>query len=366
MAMLSDAIINPFHVDPRDELMHADPVPPVKHWTEYVYLFGYCLTSAHGISLHIGKESTDTSVWRGTMGIFLPDGGLLVAKYHGRDGNQRSAGAGPLKVTCIEPFRTWVAEFDGLAHRTTREKICTEVYQDCVAEMARFQVVFSATAPMWDLEKGADFPSLVLVDGEQAHGKNEKNKTHHWEQLVTARGSISYAGKTITINGGGVRDHSFGPRDYWPLVANLWINAVFPSGKAIMLMTTHVTGFSFMVGYVYRGDGTSLEVVTIIEHPFLTNKDTPPRSVPADPLETGAERRFRYVFEGSRGREVIEGELLHAMATSYISPNHEFVGTALDRVNDGSQLAECPARFVWDGEVGVGVRERIVRMAALR
>jgi hypothetical protein len=127
-----------------------------------------------------------------------------------------------------------------------------------------------------------------------------------------------------------------------------------------------VTGFSFMVGYVYRGDGKPLEVVKVLEHPFLSNVDTPPRSVPADPLEAGAERKFRYVFQSSRGREVIEGELLHAMGTSYISPNHEYVGTDLSHVQGGSQLAECPARFIWDGEVGLGVRERIVRMAALR
>lgn len=362
--MLTDDLINPFAVDPRDELMHAPQ--PVRNWTEYCYLFGYCLKTGHGVSIHIGKESTDTTVWRGTLGIFLDDGDLLVAKYHGRDGSDRSAGAGPLKVTCIEPFRTWVAEFDGLAHRVSRKHIMTETYRDTKAEMVKFHIVFSGFAPMWDLEAGADVPSLVLVEGEEATTKDHASKTHHWEQLVRTRGEIVYAGKTVKIDGGGVRDHSFGPRDYWPLVGSLWLNAIFPSGKAIMLMKTRVTGFDFSVGYVFRGDGTPLEVVKVIEHPFVSDVDTPDNSVPADPLEDGAERRFAFRFESSRGIETIEGELLHAMGTSYVSPNHELLGTDLGKISDGSQLAECPARFTWDGETGVGVRERIVRMAALR
>ena len=264
--MLTDDLLNPFNIDRADELMHE--AQPVKHWTEYVYLLGYCLETGHGISLHVGKEPTDTTVWRGTLGIFLDDGDLLVAKYHGRDGNERCAGSGPLKVTCVEPMRTWVADFDGLVHRCTRKQITTEVARDSISEMASFHIVFQAAAPMWDLEAGADVPSLVLVKGEEATTKNHANKTHHWEQLCTARGEIKYGGKTVSINGGGVRDHSHGPRDYWPLVGNLWINAVFPSGKAIMLMTTHVTGFSFMVGYIWRNDGTPLEVVKVLEHPI--------------------------------------------------------------------------------------------------
>lgn len=362
--MLTANNINPFNIDPREELMHAPQ--PVKNWTEYVYLFGYCLETKHGVSLHVGKEPTDPTLWRGTLGIFLDDGSLMVAKYHGRDGSDRSAGSGPLKITCVEPFKTWTANFDGLVHRTTRQSIMTEVYKDSIAELAKFHLVFEGAAPMWDLENGADVPSLVLVDGEEAKGKGHTHKTNHWEQLCRVRGELSYGGKTIQLNGGGVRDHSYGPRDYWPLVGSLWINAVFPSGKAIMLMTTHVTGFSFMVGYIYRGGNEPLEVVKVLEHPFLSNVDTPDNSVPADPLEDGAVRKSQFVFQSKKGKETIECELLTGMATSYVSPNHELLGTDLTRLTDGSQLAECPARFVWDGEVGVGVRERIVRMAALR
>jgi hypothetical protein len=362
-AMLTDALINPFGVNPQDELMHAPQ--PVANWTEYCYIFGYCLKTTHGVSIHIGRESTDTTVWRGTLGIFLDDGDLLVAKYHGRDGSDRGPGAGPLKIRCIEPFRLWIAEFDGLAHRVSREHIMTETYRDTKAEMCKFHLVLEAAAPMWDLEAGADVPSLVLVDGEAAQTKNHAQKTHHWEQLLKVRGEISYGGKTITMNGGGVRDHSFGPRDYWPLVGSQWINAVFPSGKAIMLMKTRVTGFDFTVGYIYRGDGTPLEVVKVVDHPFVSNVDTPDHSVPADPLAQGAERSFKFTFQSKKGLETIEGELLHAMGTSYVSPNHELLGTDLSRVADGSQLAECPTRFTWDGETGVGVRERIVRMRAM-
>ena len=368
MYVIEDALLNPFDIDPIEELPH-NPMS-VPNWTEYVYLFGYDEEARQGISVHIGREPTDTEIWRGTLGIFLPDGEqLLVAKYLGRDGSDRGPGAGPLQVRCITPMRTWMVEFNGLVQPVARNDIMTKTLQDSKVEVAKFCLVFEAAGPLWDLEKGiqqgTNQPSLVL-DEESSEAKRAQLKTHHWEQICRIHGKISFRGKTTSIAGGGVRDHSHGPRDYGPIVGTSWINATFPSGKAIMAMGMRLRDREINLGYIFRGDGSPLEVVELLEQPFSVALDTPPGSVPADPMTDEETKHFRFVLQSSQGREIVEGELLHAMGTTYVSPNHELVGTDLTEIEGGAQLAECPARFLWDGETGIGVRERIARVVALR
>jgi hypothetical protein len=364
--MIDEKFLNPFGIDPSVELPHARQ--PVPNWTEYCYFFGYDADAGLGVSIHIGREPTDINIWRGTLGIYLPNGELLVAKYFGRDGSDRGPGAGPLQVRCIVPFRTWSVEFNGLATPVSRKSIMTEALKDAPAELASFHLVFEGVGPFWDSEKGnraANQPGIVL-DFEKSESKRKELETHHWEQIGMLRGAITARGKTTQIVGGGVRDHSHGARDYWPIIGSTWANAVFPSGKVFNAVFMRMVGREIKFGYIFRNDGTPLEVVKLIEHPDVVSEDTPARSVAADPMTDDKLRRPRYVVETANGREVLEGELLHAMGTTYLSPNFELVGTDLARVKGGSQLAECAARYTWNGEVGVGVNERIARVITLR
>jgi hypothetical protein len=65
-SVLADALLNAFGIDPVN-------ASPVANWTEYVYFFGYDDQARKGISAHVGREPTDTRIWCGTLGIFLPD-----------------------------------------------------------------------------------------------------------------------------------------------------------------------------------------------------------------------------------------------------------------------------------------------------
>ena len=182
--MIHDQFLNPFGIDPEVELPQARQ--PVQNWTEYCYFFGYDPDAGMGVSIHIGREPTDTSIWRGTLGIYLPNGELLVAKYFGRDGGDRGPGAGPLRVRCVGPMRTWSAEFNGLATRVSRTSIMTRAFSDAPAELASFHLVFQGVGPFWDAEKGnraANQPGIVL-DMERSEEERKHLETHHWEQIA--------------------------------------------------------------------------------------------------------------------------------------------------------------------------------------
>ena len=357
--MIDDELINPFGVDPIVELPWQPEAVPL--WTEYCFFFAYDLDTKTGVTIHIGREPFDPEIWRATMSIFMPGEELLVNKYSGRDGHARGPGAGPLRMSCVEPMRLWTVEFDGVARSISRSQSMSEACRDSSSEPIDFYLSFEGAAPIWDLHKRMSEVMDVQSWGSQ-----------HWEQICNVRGHLRRAGKTISFSGAGVRDHSCGPRDYGPVVSNFWANALFPSGKAVMAQLTRSEGLKTEIrnAYVFWADGTPLEIAELVGHPKVNTLETDERSVARDPLSDDSIRVFSIVIDTSRGQQVIEAELQHSAATTYLSPNDELLGTDFTQLDGeqerATQLTESATRYRWNGEVGVGVRERIARLSTLK
>ncbi|MBC2778986.1 DUF7065 domain-containing protein [Parasphingopyxis marina] len=353
--MIENKLLNPSNVDPVMELPHAAQDIPL--WTEYCYFFGYDPEAQMGVSIHAGREPSDTSIWRATISIYLPGENLLVAKYCGRDGHARGAGAGPLRVTCVEPMRLWTVEFDGLCQATTRSASTNAAHPDSPSELVKFFLTFEGAAPFWDMN---------------ALMQNQSWASYHWEQICSIKGQLTVGGKTTNISAMGVRDHSSGPRDYGPLLSNFWVNALFPDGAALHGVNSRCEeeGTEIRMGYIFRNDGSPLENCELVELPHVCTLDTPAGSVARDPLTDPDVRKFRFVLNTKDGLEEVEGELLHTASTTYLSPNDELLGTDFTQLTKGqpkaSQLAESPARFTWRGQTGYGGVERIARLVALK
>lgn len=352
--MIDASLINPFGMSPQAELPHAPQAVPL--WTEYNYFFGYDPVQQTGISMHAGREPWDPQTWRITFGIYVPGGEqLLVAKYVSRDGHARGGGAGPIRITCVEPFRLWTVEFDGAVQPVSRQQNMAGAHVDTPSVPAKFFLCFHGAGPMWDLHQ---------------HMKGQSWGSAHWEQMCRVTGEMSFGGKTYTINGGGVRDHSVGPRDYAGVVSDFWLNMLFENGAAIMAQTVRTESMEIRNGYIFRNDGSPLEVTEIVEGPMVNAVDTPRASVEKDPLMDESLRKFRFVIRTKAGFETIEGEIQHSVATSYIAPNDELLGTAFHLVETtqpkAMQLTESATVYTWNGVKGVGTRERVARIATLR
>jgi hypothetical protein len=346
--VISDALINPFKHDPETELPHK----PVKleNWTEHYFFYGYDPTAGIGMNVHIGRLPADPGIWRGVIQMYLPGGEeLLVAKYHGRDGDLRGPGAGPIKISCVEPLRRWTVDFDGAAFNTTRATLMREVLRDGPAESVAFHMYFDAAGPLFGRNED-------LSEGRSS-------STFHSEQICHMRGYFKYRGKYLALKGMGVRDHSSGPRDYGPVIGDIWFHSLFPSGKVIAVQVVRFEKFEYKTSYIFRGDGTPLEMLEIIEHPHVNDKSAAPKSLCADPLSEKA-RNFRIVLQSKAGQELLDVELLHSHAITYVAPMEEFIGTALYRP-DGVQMCEAPARVTCGGEVGMALRERVARTGTL-
>jgi hypothetical protein len=346
--MISDALINPFKHDPQTELPHTPIATP--GWTEHYFFFGYDAEAAIGMNVHIGRLPVDPSIWRAVVQMYLPGGEeLLVVKSHGRDGDHRGPGAGPIKLNCVEPLRQWTVDFDGAAFSTTRSVLTREVLKDGPAEPVRFHMFFDAAGPLFGRTEDL--------------GEGRSSSTFHSEQICHMSGYFQYRGKYIALKGMGVRDHSSGPRDYGPVIGDIWFHSLYPSGKVIQTQVVRFDQMEYKTAYVFRGDGTPLEMAEIVEHPHVNERNAAAKSLCADPLSEAA-RNCRIVLKTKAGPEVLDIELLHSHAITYFSPMEELIGTDLTRP-DGVQMCEAPSRVRCNGEVGLALRERVARTGTL-
>jgi hypothetical protein len=270
-------LINPYGHDPQSELPHT-PVAGIPLWTEHYTFYGYDLGPGVGVHIHVGRLPADPRIWRAVIQVYLPGEELLVAKYHGRDGDFRGPGAGPFKATCVEPLRLWTMDFDGALFSTSRPAVMREILRDGPAEPVAFHLTLEAAGPLFGRQDD-------LSEGRTS-------STFHSEQICRARGFVSYRGQVVTLDGMGVRDHSSGPRDYGPVVADIWFHGLFPSGRIVQTQVVRFEQAEYQTAYVYRGDGTPHEMTELLEHPRVNVASTPPRSMAADPL-MDPDRTFR-------------------------------------------------------------------------
>jgi hypothetical protein len=347
--MIRADLVNPFGYTPESELPHA-PVE-VPKWTEHYFFFGYDAQNQFGMCVHIGRLQEEPTIWRSVVQIYLPGEDLLVLKTYG-PGHERGPAAGPLRITCIEPFQLWTVDFSGAAFATTRSIITRQLIADGPAELASFHMVFEAAGPLHGLRPGKELvPGMTVA-------------AFHTNQTMHMRGEARYRGKRITLKGMGVRDHSDGPRDYGPVVGDIWFHALFPSGKVLHVQQVAFEKFIYTTGYRFRGDGSPMEEIKPLQLPYVFKHGDAEQCVDPDPV-SGSDRTFRILVATSTGEEVIEGELLHTHAITYHPVMEEFIGTTLDR-RGGIQMCEAPARVRCGGEEGLALRERSARIEALK
>ena len=346
--MVEDSFINPDNNSVEQERPFLPA--PVAGWTEHYAFFAFDAASEAGLFIHMSRVPDDSAVWRGTLQIYLADSELLVAKYFGRDGTHDGPGAGPLRVRCIVPFRRFVAEFDGIAHRTTRQAITSRVMSDCPGELVNLKVTFEAAGP---------------IQGKQAVMENRVDGSFHTEQIGTSKGSITVPGKTLHVEGLGVRDHSAGVRHYGKVVSHMWLHGLFPSGLSFSVFVYRTVGNpEYKAASIFRGDGSPLEYVEILEHPEYPDLADKPGKFLSDPVADRHHRRSHVILKTSRGLLRIDFEPLHTHAITYLDPCEELNGTEWQRP-DGVQMCDAPSIIYCAGERGTGLFERSGRIGLL-
>jgi len=186
--------------NPKDELMH--PVMGDKAWSESYYFNFVDPDSKVAIFTRMGWRPGDG--WAdGLHAVYL--GGDRVAFTYGQRNIEQNLAkyngdlsVGHLTLGCEAPFDHWTIQYDGPAQDIADAAILLE------RSKLRPEGWFTPAHLNMKLDFKALYPPHYAADGDRGH----------FEQTGEVTGDIKIGDQVFTVRGHGVRDKSWGPRDW--------------------------------------------------------------------------------------------------------------------------------------------------------
>jgi hypothetical protein len=185
-------------MDKNDESMH--PAGEDRAWSESYYFNFVDPDKKIGMFTRMGFRVNEG--WADGLHVLFLGGDRLAFNY-GRRELQRgdeSLQVGGLGLELLEPFRRWIIRYNGPAQDIPDGSIL----------MIRSKERPEGWHRLAELEMGLEFEAQTdpFYDFTGARG--------HFEQTGAASGNIRLGPESWTVKGWGVRDKSWGPRDWKP------------------------------------------------------------------------------------------------------------------------------------------------------
>ena len=321
----------PQYLSAADERPHV--AGDAEHWSENYLTYVWSPTNDVGIYIHLCRLPGEVALWDEVLFIALPDERWLVSKSvsPARPCDDGVAVNG-MRWVCDVPFQRWTKRFCGGAQLVTDAELADGALRDGDHVPVEFDLSCEAMSPAFDFGE-------AMADQAWATG--------HYEQHVRIAGTLRFGGETLEISGTGLRDHSWGPRDYRRIGYTTWLNAQFPeSGRA--LMAVRATGVppapSLAFATVY--DDGQLLAATAADLPMAHSVED-------------AEAGFSFALTVNGSETLVKCETLRATRASFLGPASLVLGTD-QRPTCNHDYIDTFARFTWDGEVGYGIVDRTV------
>jgi hypothetical protein len=312
-----------------DELPHAPDDVPL--WCENYLTYLYAPAAGVGVWTHMCHRGGPPERWDEKVLVALPGDRYLAAKAIGPgypDNGPRTCG---LALRCEEPYRRWTMRFDGDARLLTRNELHSGPVADGEHVSVELALDVTAIGPAYDFGE-------QHLDQAWGHG--------HYEQPLSYVGTLSVAGEApIELTGTGLRDHSWGPRDYAQIGSTAWIHGQFPrSGRTFMAVA--VTGNPPRPALIYAVTGNAGQSTPASVGPLPTITDA-----------GNAGDGYEVTLNGS----VLKAEILDTVRMAFVGATEIALGRhRTSRVNHDYLISFT--RFEWDGEVGYGVTDRTVEL----
>lgn len=256
-----------------------------------------------------------------------------------KDGNVAGRGAGSLWFTCLEPYRRWTLEFEGMASRTATEAEVAGI-QDQIPVALSFQLEAEMAAPPWLMGRLTPEAAAQFLKGDVSALMGGVR----YEQLCRVRGAIIYDGVTHMVDGTGMRVRRQGVRNMASAIGHCQHSALFPSGRAFgaIVMAPGPDGpEAFNEAFLILGNGRKV-AARIAQAPWMTRLSAESQDA-------------SLVLESEIGQVRIEGTTLLSMFDHH---NFEMASTSV--------LHQGTARYRWDGEETIGLIERCTLRSRLQ
>ena len=201
-------------LEPVDEYMHE--LGPEPTFNESMYFNVYDPKAEIGAFFRVGNRANEGHAEM-TVCVYLPDGRVGFMFQRPEIADNDAFDAGGLRFEVVEPFEHLKVSYDGklvmlddpLAMADPRSAFRDNPYLPCsvAIEYTRVSDMFGG-------------------EPEESHERpGEEFARGHYEQLVGATGTITVGEDTWTVDGAGLRDHSWGPRTWQAPHYYRWLTA---------------------------------------------------------------------------------------------------------------------------------------------
>jgi len=294
---------------------HEDWQPPggEQQWSDSFY-FGGGDGRRLAFYARIGRRPNE-DVTEGALGVWLPGQGFLLSFTRTPPGP--AIAAGPLSFRCMLPLVLWELGFDGAGRLFERaEHVATDRHAHREVRVTA-HLRFTSWGDPLSFESG-------LAAGVA---------TDHYEQPGSVAGTLEVDGRRHPLAGRGMRDHSWGVRDWQGVPYWRWFGMVADPDNFIVLNNVGLRGGGETAGgFMMRaGDVAPIRACE-------TESELDP--------ELGAQRSFTARATDALGREtMLSGRALE------VAPLRQRRDGRLTHVN------EALTEYEWEGRRGTGISE---------
>jgi hypothetical protein len=293
-----------------------------QQWSDSFYFGG---GDGRGLAFYarIGRRPNE-QMTEGALGAWLPGQGFLLSFARIPTAGVSLIAAGPLSFECLLPLVTWEIRFEGEGRLFERaEHVATD--RDAYRQVpAVASLRFTAWGDPLSFESG-------LAPGVA---------TDHYEQPGSVAGTLVVDGRRHPLAGGGMRDHSWGVRDWQEVPYWRWFGMVADPDNFIVVNNVGLREGGETAGGFMMRDGEIAPIASCDTESEL------------DP-ELGAQRSFTAHAVDALGRETtLAGRALE------VAPLRQRRDGRLTVVNEGL------TRLRWDGHEGRGISEYLFQSDA--
>jgi hypothetical protein len=290
-----------------------------EQWSDSFYFGG---GDGRGLAFYsrIGRRPNE-GVVEGALGVWLPEQGFLLSFARERTVEQSTIACGAALFECLEPLHSWELLFEGhgrlferAEHVATRREANREVH-------VTGSLLFTAWGDPLSFRSGLSTPVASA----------------HYEQPGSLSGAIEVEGQRRPLAGNGMRDHSWGVRDWQRVPYWRWFGFVSDPDNFLMLNNVGLEDGGEAAGGFLMRDGVLAPIVS-----GETDSELDP--------DLGCQRSFRARARDEQGREtLLEGRALE------VAPLRQRRGGRLTLVN------EALTEYRWEGREGTGISEYLVQ-----
>jgi hypothetical protein len=303
-----------------DEGFHAAGAE--EQWSDSLYFGG---GDGRGTAFYtrIGLRPNEGRV-EGALGIWLPDGRFVLAFGRDAEPGDGEIACGPVAYECGLPFEMWRLRVDGVGRA-----------------FARAEDVALARDSYEEVSLGGELRFCAWTEPFAfASGLSDGVAARHYEQPGSIGGVLEVGGVRVPLAGAGMRDHSWGVRDWQGVPYWRWFGMLVDPDTFLLVNNVGTPDGGETAGGCLMSGGTLAPIVACETESEL------------DP-ELGCQRRFTARVRDELGREaVLEGEAVS------VAPLRQRRDGRLTHVNEGL------TRLRWDGREGWGISEYLVQTDA--